>query len=142
MRRKDEQKQLSISQKSSKMPAKALNPHFRHDALSFDLHKALCEKLAANPEFLNDLIARNEWAINQSSGWDSELHKWKRTLKRGVEATISLACEKSERGQVMRSRSPFAAIVDQEWRLDFLDEWRGKWPTLESLRRHELFGYR
>lgn len=115
--------------------------HRQHDAISFDLHKEMCRRLAAQPELLDKLAKRNARILKKQGRYSARIYieAWQEAIKKGVDAVISLALEKSEWGQVMRSCSPFAVIVDQEWRLKFLREWQKKYQTYEDICKHELF---
>lgn len=115
--------------------------HRQHDALSFDLHKALCAKLEANPHLLAKLCERNRQHLSDSALRSSlpYTRAWEETLAKGVEAVIALATEKSEWGQVMRTCSPFVAIVDQKWRSQFLRAWNAQYKTYADICQHELF---
>ena len=53
--------------------------------------------------------------------------EWQKNIEQGIEAVIGLALESTERGQVMRSCSPFGVLwrsPTERW--EFIEIWRSK----------------
>lgn len=51
------------------------------------------------------------------------LLQWLDILDRGIEEALAVAVEDTERGQVLRSASPFAGVLTEDERLAFLKAW-------------------
>jgi hypothetical protein len=89
-----------------------LTGHQRLDARSLALHRAIAEKLRANPALLD--IARenlDRWSTSNSRSqpyWDA----WREILSRPLEEILALLVEQSERMTAMRQATPFAGVLD------------------------------
>jgi hypothetical protein len=90
----------------------ALKGHHRIDQRSLALHRAIAEKLRANPDLLE--IARDNldrWS--QANGrsqpyWDA----WREILTRPLGEILELLVEDTERMTAMRQATPFAGVLD------------------------------
>jgi len=85
--------------------------HHRIDQRSLALHRAIAEKLRADPALVE--VARdnlNRWALQNGRSqpyWDT----WRALLSRPIEELLALIVEESERMTALRQASPFAGIL-------------------------------
>lgn len=64
--------------------------------------------------------------------------EWQKLIEQGIEAVISLALEPTERGQVMRSCSPFGVLWrSPTGRWEFIEVWRSKRRQQTKLEKVE-----
>jgi hypothetical protein len=91
--------------------AAATRGHRRIDQRSLALHRAIAEKLRADPGLLQ--VARDNlerWSFRNSRPqpyWDA----WRELLDRPLEAVLALLVEDSERMTALRQASPFAGVL-------------------------------
>ena len=89
-----------------------LRGHQRIDQRSLALHRAIAEKLRAQPALLE--IARdnlNRWTQAQSRSqpyWDA----WREILSRPLPEILDLLGEESERMTALRQATPFAGVLE------------------------------
>jgi len=90
----------------------ALEGRHRIDQRSLALHRAIADKLRANPALLE--IAHdnlNRWSLANSGSqpyWDA----WRAILNRPLEDVLALLVEDSERMTALRQACPFAGVLD------------------------------
>jgi hypothetical protein len=90
----------------------ALRGHQRIDQRSLALHRAIAEKLRANPALIG--IARDNldrWSLKRGRSqpyWDA----WREILKRRLPEILELLEEDSERMTAMRQATPFAGVLE------------------------------
>lgn len=88
------------------------------------MHALIAEKIARDPSLLEVAKANiARWRSSVSPRSLPYLDAWQQILERGVEAAIAAATDPSERGNQMRQSAPFAGILTQRERLDFLKRW-------------------
>ena len=101
--------------------------HELHNRRSLDMHRLLTERLRKNPGLLPQLKARIEYwdSLPYGSQMKSEYRQaWLDAIAAGVEAVCALATENSDRGQVLRSCSPFGSLwTSADERLAFMRAW-------------------
>ena len=88
-----------------------LRGHQRLDQRSLALHRAIAEKLRANPSLLQ--IARDNlerWAATAGRS-QPYFDAWREILDRPLEEVITLICQDSERMTAMRQATPFAGVL-------------------------------
>jgi hypothetical protein len=89
-----------------------LTGHQRIDRRSLELHRAIADKLRAQPELIE--IARENlarWAVGVSRSkpyWDA----WSEILSRPLGEVLDLIVEDSERMTAMRQATPFAGVLE------------------------------
>ena len=94
------------------------------DLKSLALHALVVQKIERDPvlfERVKATIAR--WRSDTNCAKKPYLGPWHKLVEAGMSEALKMAVEDSERGQVMRSASPFAGILTEEERLDFLNSW-------------------
>jgi hypothetical protein len=99
----------------------ALGGHHRIDRRSLALHRAIAEKLRADPSLLavaHDNLDR--WS-KQNGRSQPYLDAWRELLKHPLEELLSLMVEDSERMTAMRQANPFAGILTPRERWDIYD---------------------
>lgn len=94
----------------------SLQGHERIDQRSLALHRAVAEKLRAQPSLLE--IARDNlkrWAptAGRSTPW---LDEWTRILDLPLEQMLQLLGEEGEQMTALRQSSPFAGVLDPQER--------------------------
>lgn len=94
------------------------------DQRSLALHRLVAQKVSADPELF--AIARSSLSAMIDGGKISltYLAAWSAIFELGWQEAIDIATEESERGQTLRSCSPFAGILSEYERLDFHAHWR------------------
>jgi len=98
--------------------------HERIDQRSIALHRAIAEKLAANPELLQ--VARENLArLTQTGGrsqpyWDA----WSELLVRPLPELLALLTEDSERMRALRQATPFAGVLSPTERWAIYDQFK------------------
>jgi hypothetical protein len=104
--------------------------HERIDQRSIALHRAIAEKLAANPELLQ--IARdNLTRLTQKGGrsqpyWDA----WNDLLAHPLPELLQQLTEDSERMRALRQATPFAGVLSPSERWAIYD--RFKMPSVDQ----------
>ncbi|MFN0168613.1 MAG: hypothetical protein ACKV22_19485 [Bryobacteraceae bacterium] len=89
-----------------------LRGHLRIDRRSLALHRAIGEKLLANPALLD--IARanlDRWSLaggRSQPYWDV----WREILNRPLAEIVDLLGEESERMDALRQAAPFAGVLE------------------------------
>ena len=90
----------------------AIQGHRRIDLRSLALHRAIAEKLRANPALL-DIARENLDRWSRASGrsqpyWDA----WREILNRSLEEVLELLVEDSETMTDLRQATPFAGVLE------------------------------
>jgi hypothetical protein len=91
--------------------------HERIDQRSIAMHRAIAEKLRANPallEIARENIARWAPAAGRSRHY---LDAWLKVLEMPLEDMLRLIVEDTEEMRAMRQNNPFAGVLDQDERL-------------------------
>lgn len=100
----------------------ALGGHQRIDQRSIALHRAIADKLRADPSLLavaQDNLER--WSRENSRSqpyWDA----WREILSRPLDEVLALMVEESERMAAMRQANPFAGILTPRERWAIYDQ--------------------
>jgi hypothetical protein len=93
------------------------------DRRSLDLHKLIAQRLQVNPALLDQTKATlARWRAMDSrgcAGWD----EWSAALDLGLEATLEAMLDPGERGQYLRSCTPFTRVLAARERAEFLKSW-------------------
>ena len=94
------------------------------DARTLAMHRLMVEKIRREPALfarLGDALVR--WQQTAAPGTRSYLAAWQALVDQGPEACFAVALEESDRGQVMRSCSPFQGVLTNAERWAFLKSW-------------------
>jgi hypothetical protein len=93
------------------------------DRRSLDLHKLIAQRLRGNPALLDQTRATlARWRSMDArgcAGWD----EWSAALDRGLDATLEAMLDEGERGQYLRSCTPFTRVLAARERAEFLKSW-------------------
>ena len=95
--------------------------HERIDQRSLAMHRAIAQKLRAQPELLQ--IARDniERWYPGAGGSKPYLDEWRRMLDFPLEELISLFLEDNQRMTALRQASPFAGVLEPKERWAIYD---------------------
>jgi hypothetical protein len=99
-----------------------LQGHRRIDQRSLAMHRAIADKLRADPSLLE--IARDNldrWSRTGSASqvyWDA----WREILSRPLDEILDLLVDDSERMTAMRQTSPFAGVLEPRERWAIYEE--------------------
>lgn len=102
-----------------------MRTHQQIDARSLAMHRLVARKIRSNPELMTRAEATlARWRTIVSASSQPYLQEWERLFEEGLEASLAVATEDSDRAAALRQCSPFAGILTNEERLSFLREWR------------------
>ena len=90
------------------------------------MHCVIAQRIAANPAllgFARETIARWRKTCTAATPY---LDAWDRALESGVDATVKIATDPSERGIAMRQNTPFTRVLTQAERLQFFKRWKAE----------------
>lgn len=94
------------------------------DRKSLCLHQLVAQKIRSNPALFHKAReALQRRVTNAAPSSLSYMIQWVKIFDRGMEEARAIAIEETERGQVLRSASPFAGILDEDERQEFLRKW-------------------
>ncbi len=100
--------------------------HKLHDMMSLDMARHLCRKLRENPLLLQRVQGQLDYLETIERQCKPEYRQaWIDAVGSGLEATLALALDESERGQVLRSCSPMGVLWETpEERLEWITVWK------------------
>lgn len=101
--------------------------HSQIETLSFAMHLHLATRLRQDPILLAKMkTCIDSWlASGRCAGSTEYLREWLDAIQKGSNAVVSLATDTTERGQVLRSCSPFGVIWNNpKERWDFIRQWK------------------
>jgi len=102
--------------------------HERIDQRSIALHRAIAEKLAANPELLqiahDNLIRLTQKGGRSQPYWDA----WSELIARPLPELLQQLTEDNERMRALRQATPFAGVLNPSERWAIYD--RFKMPSV------------
>jgi hypothetical protein len=104
----------------------ALEGHRRIDARSLAMHRAIAEKLRADPSLLaiaHENLDRWSAANGRSQPY---FEAWQEILKRPLEEVLALMVEDSERMTAMRQADPFPGILTPRERWAIYEQFRAE----------------
>jgi len=99
--------------------------HQMLDQRSLAMHRLIAEKIRQNPELFEKArrtLARWRGAVDASA--QPYLIEWERLFASGLEATLAMVEEDSERASALRQCSPFVGILPERERMGALKDWR------------------
>ena len=94
------------------------------DRRSLALHRLITAKIRNDPalfDMTKATLAR--WRKIVHSGSQPYLAEWERLIAVGIEASLAVATEDTERATALRKSSPFAGVLTEAERLEFLRNW-------------------
>jgi hypothetical protein len=104
----------------------AFQGHERIDRRSLGLHRAIAEKLRANPELLAIAYDNlDRWSVLPGGSqpyWDA----WREILRRPLNEIINVMLEENEHMTAMRQATPFAGILTPKERWAIYEEFGRK----------------
>jgi enoyl-CoA hydratase/carnithine racemase len=102
-----------------------MRTHQEIDARSLAMHRLIAEKVRREPALLEAAKATlARWRSIGDASTRAYDEQWERALSEGLEATLRVALEDSERGDAMRQCSPFPGILTPRERFAFLRAWK------------------
>ena len=102
-----------------------MRTHAQIEARSLAMHRAIAERIRADPALLGRVRATlRRWLEDVSPRARPYLEEWQRIVDGGVDATLTALTEESDRAATLRQCSPFTGILSNRERFAFLKEWR------------------
>lgn len=104
-----------------------MRTHQQIDERSLALHRLVAETLRREParfERARTTLARFRKVADVRS--QPYLKVWEGLFEEGLEKTLAMATEDSERGAALRQTSPFAGVLTPAERAAFFRRWRGE----------------
>lgn len=95
------------------------------DARSLALHQRIAEKLREHPALLQ--VAQDNldrWRSTLDPRSRPAMDEWQAVLQRGLESTVALMLDESERGIQLRQSAPFAGVLSHQERWAFFEQWK------------------
>lgn len=94
------------------------------DRKSLALHQLVVEKIELDPKLFQRVQQTLQlWRSKENWATRPYLAQWQAVVDDGMQAALARATEETERGQAMRQASPFAGILTEAERLEFLKSW-------------------
>ena len=93
-------------------------------ARSLALHELVAAEIRRDPKLFERVrsnLAR--WQVQRASK-SASYFAWRELIAEGMEAALRMATEQSERGNALRSASPFTGVLSDQARLAFLQDWK------------------
>lgn len=108
-----------------------VNAHRLAEERSLALHRAVAERLAADPEVLERARARVRSWVDSGEVAPYYAKAWEDILRRPVQAICAFLLEDSDRARALRQVTPFAGAIDPRtrWRI-----WREVREEMERAR--------
>lgn len=98
-----------------------------HDVLdrrSLDLHRLIVQRVRERPELMAKVRANlRRWADIVAPSSQPYVAAWQALADQGDEAVLAAAVATGERATAMRQASPFAGVLDEAERVQFLNDW-------------------
>ena len=100
------------------------------DLKSLALHELVAQKIRADPRLFSKARDMLDRMVDQSGGVPRlYAAAWLALFDKGLDEALAMATADTEQGQSMRSSSPFASILSEDERLDFLAAWASRRTT-------------
>ena len=97
------------------------------DLKSLALHELVAQRIRADPRLFSEARDTLERMLDRRCGAPHPYAAaWLAVFDKGLDETLALATADTEQGQAMRSSSPFASILSEDERLDFLTAWASR----------------
>jgi hypothetical protein len=105
------------------------------DARSHAMHRLAADALRREPaRFMRVQQAIERWLAQGHHASRPYLLIWKQVVDEGLDATIALATEASERATALRQSSPVTLVLTNEERFEFLRTWKTMSPSGGGVR--------
>lgn len=102
-----------------------MRTHQEIEARSLALHGLVADRLRREPALLGKVRATLErWLPEVSPRARPHLEAWRGIVASGLEATLAVLAEDSERARTLRQSSPFVGILTNRERFEFLRAWK------------------
>ncbi len=89
------------------------------------MHALVAAKIRANPAFFNHVkITLARWRTIVSASSQAYLIEWESLVNEGLELSLAMAAENSQRADALRQSSQFAGILTNAERFAFLKSWK------------------
>lgn len=101
-----------------------MRTHQEIDARSLAMHQLVAQKVRQDPvlfEHARRTLAR--WRQTVSVHSQPYLEQWEHLFNQGMDASLAVAVEDSERATALRQSSPFVGLLTEGERLNFLITW-------------------
>jgi hypothetical protein len=106
------------------------NLHTLAEERSIELHRAVGERLLAQPELVDRARARVQDWIETGSTRPYYAQAWAEVLRRPVGEIVCMLTDPGDRARALRQASPFAGFIDNKTRLrihrEVLERWRSQ----------------
>ena len=102
-----------------------MRTHQEIDERTLAMHRLVAEKIRDDPALFDKAkttLAR--WRTTVCIRSQPYLCEWERLLNLGIETSLAMAIEDSERATQLRQSSPFAGILTHQDRFAFLKKWK------------------
>jgi hypothetical protein len=94
------------------------------DAKSLALHHLVVQKILADRSLFEKVQENlDRYQAKADGSVRVYLTEWQSIVDLGIDAALAVALEQTERGQVLRSTSPFSGILTELERMSFLSTW-------------------
>jgi valyl-tRNA synthetase len=96
------------------------------EARNLALHELAAAELRRRPELFAQVRSNlDRWQARRHAP-AATYFAWREFIDEGLDATLSVATERSERGLALRAASCFAGVLNDAGRLAFLARWKDK----------------
>jgi hypothetical protein len=104
------------------------------DRRSLEMHRLIARKIRENPALFGQARAiLQRWRRRSSANARPYFDAWRRLMDRGVEESLAVATEDSERATALRQASPFSCLLTEPERTAFLKAWFQRAPEHASV---------
>lgn len=101
-----------------------MRTHQKIDERSLAMHRLIAEKIKNDPAlFLKARQTLVKWRKKVCISSQPYLVEWELLMEKGIDACLAVAVEDSQRAAALRQSSPFAGILTNQERFDFLKRW-------------------
>jgi hypothetical protein len=95
------------------------------DERTLAMHMLVAEKLRRDPQLLQRVDnTLQRWRAQVCERSQPYLVEWQKLVDQGVDACVGAMTERTQRAAAMRQASPFAAVLSNQERFEFLRRWR------------------
>ena len=104
-----------------------MRTHQDLDDRSLALHRLIADKIRRDPALFDKARATLEhWRQRVSIRTQPCLEAWSNLMDQGMDASLAMAVEDSERAAALRQSSPFSGLLSNQDRFAFLKAWPSK----------------
>jgi hypothetical protein len=94
------------------------------EACSLAMYRLIAEKIKKNPALFDKARATlAQWCMIVCPSSQPYLAEWERIMEQGINACLAAAAEESEHAATLRKCAPFAGILTDQERREFLRTW-------------------